>query len=423
MWSSQRTPADEHSHPQPPASFQVVDILIADNFPVGAVAELRGAGHTVRHEPGLGADDIAGAIGDASALVVRGTNVGAAVFDAGKALRLVIRAGAGVNTIDVPAASQAGVLVANTPGRNAIAVAELVLGLITAIDRRIPDAVADLRAGRWDKGRYSKAEGLAGKTLGIVGVGEIGLEVAKRATSFDMHVIAVQKAGRPPGVLRRIGEIGIGLVSDDDALLTTADVVSIHVPATQETAGLVDERFLATMKEGAILINTSRGDVVDEEALVAAMDTRGIRAGLDVFRDEPSGSEGDFTSRLAAHPSVYGTHHIGASTEQAQRAIATEVVEIVAAFTRGALRNCVNLADQPAGDVLTVQHVNRVGVLAGVLGVLRDAGINVTTMENRLFTGGHTATASIRVDGELGEDIAATVEALDTVVSVTVVRT
>jgi D-3-phosphoglycerate dehydrogenase / 2-oxoglutarate reductase len=400
-----------------------MEILIADAFPVVTVDDLRASGHVVRHEPGLGADGLTGALGTAEILVVRGTVVPGEALESAKALRLVVRAGAGVNTIDVAAASKAGVFVANTPGKNAIAVAELVMGLITAIDRNIPDAVADLRAGLWDKGRYSEAEGLAGRTIGIVGVGDIGLEVARRAAAFDMNVIAVEKAGRSQDVRRRIREIGIRLVPDDATLLAEADIVSLHVPATAETVGLVDAAFLGAMKDGSILVNTSRGDVVDEDALLAALDEKRMRAGLDVFRGEPVERRAAFNSTLASHPRVYGTHHIGASTEQAQRAIAAEVFEIVTAFAAGERRSCVNLVDHPEGDVLTVQHVNRIGVLASVFAVLRDAGINVTTVENRIFTGGETATASIRVDGGLSADVAAAIEALDAVMSVGVFGT
>ncbi len=376
-------------------------LLLADSLPEEAVAELRSRGHECVVEPGLGADDLPEHICGYDVLVVRSTKVTEEVFARADRLALVIRAGAGTNTIATDAAAARGVLVANVPGRNSAAVAELTLGLLLAVDRRIADNVADLRAGRWEKKTYSQAGGLLGSTIAILGLGAIGLGVAERAAAFGMRVRALDKP-RSPETEARVTELGIELCATLPELLASADVVSLHVPATSETRHLVDAEFLAQLRPGAILLNTCRGDTVDETALLAALDSGAVRAGLDVYADEPAGGRADWDSALARHPRVVGTHHIGASTEQAQRATAAGVIEIVDAFVEGEVRNCVNLAPTRLGSAtLTVRHLDRPGVLAGVLDLLSVARLNVEHMENRIFRGGEAAVASIDLAGAL----------------------
>jgi D-3-phosphoglycerate dehydrogenase len=292
------------------------------------------------------------------------------------------------------------VLVANVPGQNSAAVAELTIGLLIAVDRRIPDNVADLRAGRWDKKGYSRATGLLGSTLGIVGLGSIGLCVAERARAFGIKVQTVPSSRRRPYVEARAADLGITICPSLPEMLASSDIVSLHVPAAPETRHLVDRAFLGQLRPGAILLNTSRGDVVDEAALLEALDAGTVRAGLDVYADEPGSGKADWDSALARHPAVVGTHHIGASTEQAQLATAAGVVEIVDAFVAGEARNCVNLAPNRLGSMtLTVRHLDRPGVLAQVLDLLSAARLNVEHMENRVFRGGEAAVASIDVAG------------------------
>jgi len=394
-------------------------LLFADSVPDQTIADLESRGHQCALEPGLKAEELPGRIAGVDTLVVRSTKVSAQVFDAADRLSLVIRAGAGTNTIDTAAAAARGVLVANVPGRNAAAVAELTLGLLLAIDRGIADNVADLRAGRWDKKRYSKASGLLGSTMGIVGLGAIGLCVAERATAFGIAVQALAKPDRKPHVQARAEELGVILCDSLPQLVSTSDIVSLHVPSSAETRHLVDETFLGHMKPGAILLNTSRGDLVDEAALLRALDAGAVRAGLDVFADEPASGTAEWKSALAQHPNVVATHHIGAATQQAQRAIAAAVVEIVDAFTAGEVRNCVNLAPSRLGSVtLTVRHFDRVGVLAGVLDLLSNAGLNVEHMENRVFRGGEAAVASIDLAGSVPEGLLADIGALPHVLGV-----
>jgi D-3-phosphoglycerate dehydrogenase len=380
-------------------------ILVADSLPQPALDELAARGHDCEVDANLGKDDLPDRIAGFDVLVVRSTKVRDRVFEVGDRLALVIRAGAGTNTIDTETAAARGVLVANVPGRNSAAVAELTMGLLLAIDRRIPDNVVDLRAGRWEKKTYGKAAGLLGSTLGIVGLGSIGLCVAERAAAFGMKVQVVQKP-RSEYVDARAAELGIVMREDLEELLETSDVVSLHVPASKQTRHLVDKDFLARMRPGAILLNTSRGDVVDESALLEALDAGSVRAGLDVYADEPGSGRAAWESTLASHPAVVGTHHIGASTTQAQLATAEGVVEIVDAFTEGRARNCVNLAPSRLGSVtLTVRHLDRPGVLARVLDVVSVAGLNVEHMENRVFRGGEAAMASIDMAGSVTPEL------------------
>jgi D-3-phosphoglycerate dehydrogenase len=398
-------------------------VLFADAIDPSTVDALTERGHECVSDPKLSADDLPARIPGFEALVVRSTEVTAATIEAADALELIVRAGAGTNTIEVEAASEVGIYVTNVPGRNAIAVAELTMGLLLAIDRRIADNVADLRTGSWNKADYSKADGLFGKVIGIVGLGEIGFAVAERATGFGLQVHAIRK-DRDEATDERIRGLDIELVDSLEELVASSDIVSIHVPATPETESMFDARLLDRMKEGAILLNTSRGDIVDEAALLDALETRGIRAGLDVYPDEPGSAATDWSSKLAQHPNVVGTHHIGASTSQAQKAVAEGVVEIIDAFVRGEILNCVNLAPTRLGThTLHVRHFDRVGVLAGVFDILRRRELNVEQMENRVFEGRNAAVATIDVVGDVGPDLIAALEALDDVIHVSAVPT
>ena len=394
-------------------------LLFADRLPEATLVELEARGHVCVMEPELTADDLPGRIAGFDVLVVRSTKVKRRVFEAADRLVLVIRAGAGTNTIDTDAAAGRGVFVSNLPGRNAAAVAELTMGLLLAIDRRIADNVADLRDGHWDKKRYSKAGGLLGSTMGIIGLGSIGFAVAERASAFGIHIQGLARPGRSEYAVSRAEELGIAMCDSLGELVSSSDVVTLHVPSSADTRHLVDDSFLAQMKRGAILLNTSRGDVVDERALLEALDAGAVRVGLDVFADEPSSSTGPWDSPLARHPNVVATHHIGASTEQAQRAIAAGVTEIVDAFVSGEARHCVNLDPGRLGSItLTVRHLDRVGVLAQVLDKLSTAGLNVEHMENRVFRGGQAAVAIIDVAGQTSEALLAALREIPDVLGV-----
>lgn len=378
-------------------------ILVADEFPKAHLEALRGLGLTVDFRPGLKGDTLAEATRDASILVVRSTEVPARVFELASGLSLVVRAGAGVNTIDVKAASARGVFVANCPGQNAIAVAELAFGLMLAVDRRIPDNVSALRQGIWNKKLFSKARGLYGRTLGVVGLGAIGSAVAERALAFGMRVVGYSRSFTP----ERAKAMGIEHAESLLALARRSDVLTVHVPATPETKGLISRQVLAALPDGATFLNTSRADVVDTEALLEEARAGRLWVATDVPPEEPKGAEASFQSELGKLPHVYVTHHIGASTEQAQDAIARETVRIVDRFlNEGVVPNCVNIAEKtPARFQLIVRHHDRVGVLANVLDAVRLAGINAQEIENTVFEGAQAACCKIQLDSRPPDEV------------------
>lgn len=370
-------------------------ILVADKLDPSALSALGDLGAKVENLPKLTADELSEHIGPARVLIVRSTRVSAKTIEAGANLGLIVRAGSGVNTIDVDAASNHGICVANCPGRNSIAVAELAMGLILAIDRRLADNVSQLREGRWNKAGFAKARGIKGQRLGLVGFGAIAQAVAARALAFEMSVFAYSRSLTES----QAQEAGVTRVENLKTLFSECDVVSLHVPQTPQTKSMVDAELLASMKDGAVLINTSRAGVVDNDALQNEAQSGRIFVGTDVFAQEPEQSQGEFQDPLGALPNVYGSHHIGASTGQAQLAIAQAAVELVKEYLHsGAVRTAVNVhASPPAHGTLIVRHLDRVGVLASVLQTLRAAQINVQNMENVIFVGGKAACARIRV--------------------------
>src|SRR6266542_4262172 len=362
-------------------------VLVADKFEKSGLDGLKDFGCQVVYQPDLKDDALMEAIGSSGAevLIVRSTKVTRPMLEAGS-LSLVVRAGAGYNTIDVEAASERGIAVANCPGKNSVAVAELAFGLILALDRRVVDNAADLKRGVWNKKEYAKARGLHGRTLGLIGVGGIGKEMIPRARAFGMPVDAWSRS----------------LTPERAQVAAAADVVSVHVALKPETRDLIDEKFFAAMKPGAFFVNTSRAEVVDQAALERAVKEKALRAALDVFREEPSGGAGDVKAPLFEHPGIIGTHHIGASTEQAQEAIAAETVRIVREYQMtGRAPNVVNLATKsPACCLLVVRHFDRVGVLAAVFDEIKAAGINVQETENIVFDGAKAAVARIYLSEE-----------------------
>jgi D-3-phosphoglycerate dehydrogenase / 2-oxoglutarate reductase len=372
-------------------------VLIADKFEQSGRDGLNALGCEVSFQPDLKDQPLVDAIAkeQPDVLIVRGTKVTEPMLAAGP-LKLVVRAGAGYNTIDVAAASRRGIYVANCPGKNSIAVAELAFALILALDRRIADNVIALRAGEWNKKEFSNARGLYGRTLGLVGLGKIGQEMIPRAQAFGMSVVAWSRSLTPEKAER----LGVARMNSPLDVARASDIVSVHVALKPDTKMLINEAFLAAMNDGAYFINTSRGDVVDQNALVEAIHAKGIRAGLDVFAIEPTSAVADFEDPIANQTNVYGTHHIGASTDQAQEAIAAETVRIIKTFKEtGQVPNVVNLAAQtPATHRLVVRHLDRPGVLAQVLDAIKAESINVQEMENIVFDGAEAAVARINLD-------------------------
>jgi D-3-phosphoglycerate dehydrogenase len=318
-----------------------MNVLIADKSPDWFVEKLQAAGCNVMWEPTLEAEALTEAIvaHKPVALVVRSTKVQKPQLDAASGLKFIIRAGAGFNTIDYVYAKELGIAVCNCPGMNASAVAELAIGHLINMDRQIADEVADLRGGAWAKKTYAKAAGLRGKTLGVLGMGNIGQLTARIAQAMFMDIIAWD----PFLSQEKDDDLGVTKTEDILEVARVADAVSIHLALVPPTKDLVGAEFIGAMKPGAFLINTSRAGIVVKDALVAGIQEKGIRAGLDVFWDEPAANDKDFGDDIVQLPGVYGTHHVGASTAQAQDAVSEEALRVVEQFmAEGTFRNHVN---------------------------------------------------------------------------------
>ena len=319
-------------------------ILIADKFEQSGIDQLKKLGCEVLSNPELKDAALTDAMKQTqpSILIVRSTKVAADAIQATDQLKLIIRAGSGYNTIDVKAATAANVRVANCPGMNAVAVAELAFGLMLALDRRLVHNAVDLRNKVWNKKEYSnttKALGMKDATLGVIGLGQIGVEIARRAKAFDMQliysdVVTNDKAEK---------ELGIRKVSMDQ-LIKEADYITLHVPLNDATKHMISTEQFKQMKSTSVIINCSRGGVIDQAAMVDAINNGQLRgAGLDVFEIEPAATDKEFADPVVACDRVYGTHHIGASTAQAQAAVADETVRIVDVLMKsGDVCNCVN---------------------------------------------------------------------------------
>lgn len=396
-------------------------ILVADNIAQSGIDTLESKNHTVYDEPELEGADLIDALSNRKPqiLVVRSTRVTAEALEASPNLGLIVRAGAGYDTIDVQGAADRGIYVANCPGQNSVAVAELTIGCIIALDRRIPDNVIEARNGHWNKKEFSQADGLKGKCLGVIGTGNIGKAVISRAKALDLDVIAWSRSLTP----EKADEMEIGHRETPKAVAGDADIVSIHVASKPETHDLADRSFFEAMNTGAYFINTSRSEIVDEDALEWALEEKNLRAAIDVMEGEPEQKETDFKHPLADHPNLYMTHHIGASTQQAQDATAEEAARVIITFDEtGTVPNCVNLAEQSTATFqMSVRHEDKVGVLASVLDEMRGAGWNIQEMENRIFQGERAATASIRFNGERDEAVVERIRSVDEVFAVSLV--
>ena len=396
-------------------------VLIADNFPKVYVEKIKPLVKEVIFEPKLKENDLPNHIGGIDILVVRSTVVNAECIEKSDRLSLIIRAGAGVNTIDIKSANKRGIYVTNCPGKNSIAVAELAMGLICAIDRKIPDNVIDFRNGKWNKALYSKANGLFGKTLGVVGTGQIGTELIKRAKAFGLNIIAWSRSLTD----EKAEELEIERASSLEELFSSSDIVSIHLAQTAETKKIISKELINKLKKGAYFINTARAGVVDEAALTEAVKDSNIVLGLDVFNDEPEGKEGELSTTFSTLPNVYLTHHIGASTEQAQNTVAEEAYSIVADYVSvGAIKNWVNRIKQsPAKYQLVVRHYDKPGVLARVLRLLSEEKINAQEMENVIFDDAVTACCKIKLDSRPTEKTIKEIESLkEEIINVTLIE-
>lgn len=380
-----------------------MNITIADKLPEEAITKLKKLRLDVAFEAKISSDELSKGLENSQVLIVRSTVVSKECIDNSPGLSLIIRAGAGVNNIDIKAASEKGIYVANCPGKNAIAVAELAMGLILSLDRYIADNVADFRNGKWNKAEYSKADGLYGKTLGIVGTGMIGKEVIKRARAFGMPVIAWSRSLTKSAA----EELGVIHAKSIKKVAESSDIMSVHLAMTPDTKEIISKEILSAMKDGSVFVNTSRDGVVDEDALFDELKSGRIYAGLDVIRDEPEFKEGEFSTRFQQLKNVNVTHHIGASTMQAQLAVANDAVDIVRGYIQeGKVRNWLNRCDHTDSPwQLVVRHYDKPGVIANVMNELKEARINAQELENVIFEGKLTACCTIQLDAEPSPDI------------------
>jgi D-3-phosphoglycerate dehydrogenase len=348
-------------------------IVVADTLPASALELLRSEGWTVDDRSGRSPEALASDVADADALLVRSaTKVDARLLAAGHRLRIVARAGTGVDNVDVEAASARGILVVNAAGANSISVAEHAWALMLALARAIPAADRAMKEGRWEKKAFLGNE-LRGKMLGVAGFGRIGQEVAQRARAFGMRVIA-----HDPYISADLaGRFGVTLVSIDE-LCAASDYLTLHLPATSETHHLFDDRRFAHCKRGLRLINTARGELVDELALRRAIESGVIAgAGLDVFEREPPS---DWA--LAQLPQVIATPHIAASTEEAQELVGHETAVTVRYYLRdGIVRNAVNFPSVHPEELQRLQPwirlVDLLGAMASQMGVARIEAISL----------------------------------------------
>ena len=393
-------------------------VLIADRLHATALDELASLPVEVEYAPDLTREALAERIEHVGILVVRSTEVTAEALAKARQLHLIVRAGAAYDNVDVKTASARGIYVAYTPGKNASAVAELVFGHLVSLDRRIPDAVASLRAGKWERAEFSKAEGLFGRTLGIAGFGSVGREVASRAKAFGMEVVAWSRSLSPA----KAREAGVLHAKNLEDLASRSHALSLHLPLTERTRGIVNAAVLKALPERAMLINTARAGLVDHEALDAAIDARGLRVAIDVRPEEPREKTGVIAP--LRQPSgggvLYATPHIAASTDQAQLAIAGETVRIIRAFLlQGEVPHAVNVASgTPAQFQLVLRMVDRVGTLANVLGVLKRHGLNVLHITNELFEGGAASCAKFKLASRPTEACLSEIRMFDEVLQV-----
>ncbi|MCE9532762.1 MAG: phosphoglycerate dehydrogenase [Planctomycetes bacterium] len=313
-------------------------VLICDKLESAGIDLLKKAGIEVDNRPGLTGEALADALHAADAAIVRSaTRITAELLESPGKLRAVARAGVGVDNIDVPVATRKGVVVMNTPGGNTISAAEHTIALMMSLARHIPAADASMKAGKWDRGKYVGAQ-IAGKTLGVVGLGRIGREVARRAVGLDMKVVGYDPFLAPD----RAAQLGIQAVSSIDAMLPLCDFLSLHVPMTDETKGIIGPREIDMLPKWARLLNVARGGIIEEQALVDALKSGRIAgAAIDVFTQEPIAAD----SPLLKAPNIVLTPHLGASTVEAQEAVALEAAQLLIDYlTRGIVQCAVNMA-------------------------------------------------------------------------------
>jgi D-3-phosphoglycerate dehydrogenase len=401
-------------------------VLVADKLHPRAIEELRTLPVDVLYEPELTKETLESKIAGVGILIVRSKEVTRKAIETARQLNLIVRAGAETSTIDVKAASERGIYVANCPGKNSSAVAELVFGLAIAIDRRIPDAVASLRSGKWERLEYGKAEGLYGKTIGIAGLGAIGRDVTARARAFGLIPVAWSKSLTPA----RAAELGVGYCGSLDELASRSDILTLHLALNDRTRQCVNRKIFDLLPKRAIFINCARTDLVDYDAMQEAIKHRGLRVGIDVIPNEPRGKKEvsselfTLTTPSATAGFLYATPHIAASTDQAQLAIASETVRVIRSFlTEGTVLNVQNVMNlSNARFQMVIRMVDKVGTFANVLAVIKRHGINVEEVTNTVFEGGTASCAKLRLVSRPSEACLHEIRAFEEVLHVDIVQ-
>lgn len=372
-------------------------LLIADAIDTQPLEELRLLGIEIVVNPNLTRDTLPAALSGVGILVVRRLEVTKAALDGARELNLIVRAGGGSGNIDVEAASERGIYVANCPNKNAAAVAELVMGLAVALDRRILDAHGALRDGRWERGTFGSEQGLLGRHIGIAGLGATGREVLARSRVFGMkpHVMSramtAQKAQR----------LDVAFAPTLEHLASVSEVFTVHLPLTPSSRGVVSRNVLEALPDDSIVINTAHAALFDLDALAEIAPRKRLRVGLDVHAGEPRDPSAKFDARFASLPNFICTPHVGGSTKQAQRAISDEITRVIRCFlTEENVPNVINVcATTPARYVIVLRQLDKVGALANTLAVLKRHGINIEEISNTVFDGAKATCTKLRVSG------------------------
>lgn len=371
-------------------------LLIADSLHPLGIEELRHLGVKVTYEPELDSESLPNAIHDYGILVVRSKPVTAETIAASNKLNLIVRAGHGVGNIDVEAASRRAIYVAACQGQNAVAVAELTMGLILSLDRRIPDAALSIRQGHWEPGLYANAGGLKGKRIGILGLGSVGLQVLERAQAFGMICYAWSRGLMPA----RAKELGVIATDSPQDLASKVDILTVHLAYNERTHGIVSRQVLDALADGAMFINAARSELVDYVALEQIAEKKQLRVALDVYAEFPHAGNSTFNPpNFSDRVLWYGTPHIGSKTLQARLAVASETVRIVRGFlVEGTVPNSVNVRTAHyARYQIVIRHHDKIGALANALNVLKRHDLNVQEHKTHVFDHGCAACTRINV--------------------------
>ena len=384
-------------------------ILVACELPDPALEQLRTLASELVYAPSTAGPELRESLTNVGVLVVGPTRVSPDLVARAAALQMIVRAGIGPGEVAVEEASAAGIFVTHCPDKHAEAIAELAFGLILALDRRIVENVLALREGRWARGEWAEARGLAGRTLGVLGWGPVGRLVARRARAFDLRVVAWS----PRPATDVAAESDVEFCNWPRELARQSDIVTVHA-VEDESEVLVDAEFLQSLPEGAYLVHLGNPGAIDEAALARAIEERHLRVALDVFSSEPAGDSGRFRCRLCELPGVIGTQHIGPLTQQAREATAAEVVRIVRAFVvSGEVLNCLNLCERsPATWQLVLRLRDQVGVMAAILEAVRADGVNAQEIVSRVFIGARAVWCAIALDERPSTEALQTIRAL-----------